>query len=169
MIRFIFDSIGNSHRDIFLKIDVGISGNQCHISDFYYIPEFLNFESSNEDDIEWKKECFESFLNHLVGLINLGLETTYLVFDLQDQGTSAIKLERYTKNKFFFYKTSIVHSHKNSGWNMTYKMKQDEFIDYDWNNIDKHSWEITKDGLLKGLNWSIESLKCKIPRIIWDN
>lgn len=168
MIRFIFDSFGDSHNDIFIKFDVGISGNKLQVADFYFIPDFLNFESNIENTVEWKEKCFETFLEHLIGLINQNLDKTYLIFGLFDQGVSAIKLEKFIKNKVLWYKTSIVHSHKNYGWSMSHKIEQDEFIHFDWNEIDKNYWEITKDGIIKGLQWSIEYLRCKKPTIEWE-
>lgn len=158
MIRFIFDSFGNSHRDIFLKIDVGLLPNEPNIADFYFIPDFLAFKSPIEDEVEWKKACFKRYLEHLIDLIHLNLDKTYLAFDLSDQSVSAIKLEKSIRSKSIFYKTSIVYSAKYHGWEMSYKMQQSEFIDSNWTQSGNQSWEITKDGLIKGIKWSIENL-----------
>ncbi|RFS14648.1 hypothetical protein [Emticicia sp. C21] len=158
MVRFIFDSFGNSHQDTFLKIDVGIGTNAPWIADFYFIPDFLEFESTIEDEIEWKKECFKAYLEHLINLVNLNLDKTYLVFDLSDEYVSAIKLEKFIKSKSTLYRVSIVYSHKHYGWGMSYKIQQPEFIDSDWKQSDNQSWDISKNGLLKGIEWSIENL-----------
>lgn len=161
MIRFIFDSAGHSHNDIFLKIDAGLIPNSPHIADFYFIPDFLEFESSIKDDVEWKKECFKRYLGYLIDLINLNLDKTYLIYDLSDQYVSAIKLGKFIRNKAILYKTSIVYSSKHYGWNMNYKFQQSEFIDSDWVTNDNQSWEVSKDGLLMGIEWSIENLGYK--------
>lgn len=161
MVRFIFDSLGSSHRDIFLKIDVGLTSDGLSIADFYFIPDFMEFESSIEDEIEWKKECFKNYLEHLIGLINLNHSRTYLVFDLSDEGVSAIKLEKFIRSKVICYKTSIVYSNKYAGWGISYKMQQSEFIDSEWTQNGDSNWEITKDSLLVGIKWSIDNLGCK--------
>lgn len=159
MVRFIFDAYGNSHQDVFLKIDVSVGNNNLQIVDFYFIPDFLNFESQTTNIIDWKKECFKEFLNFWIKTINLNLDKTYLVFGLFDQGVSAIKLEKSIKNKVIFYKITIVHSHKNYGWSMNNKMNQNEFIDFEWDNIDENYWEFTKEEIIKGLYLSIDYLK----------
>ncbi len=165
MIRFIFDSFGNSHQDIFLKVNAGIIPDELSIADFYFIPEFLEYESAIEDGVEWKKACFKRYLEHLIDLINLNLDKTHLVFDLSDQYISAIRLEKFNRGKIIFYKTAIVYSVKYHGWGINYKFQQSEFIETDWTQDGNHNWEITQDNLLKGLKWSIENLGCKIPVI----
>jgi hypothetical protein len=167
MIRFIFDSFGDSHHDIFLKIDVGLTYDGVYITDFYFIPEFMEFESSIDDKVEWKKEYFKAYLEHLIDLINLNLDNTYLMFDLSNQYISAIKLEKFIRSKTICYKTSMVYSDNYYGWGVNYKMQQSEFIDSDWKKSDNQNWEITKDSVLKGIKWSIENLACKTPVIEW--
>ncbi|RYU97166.1 hypothetical protein [Emticicia agri] len=161
MIRFIFDSFGSSHQDIFVKIDAGIATNEPYIADFYFVPDFLEFESAIQDEIEWKKACFRKFLEYLIDQISLNLDKTYLIFDLSDQYIGAIKIEKFTRNKTVCYKTSAVYSDKYYGWNMNYKIQQSEFMDSDWRQNSTIIWEITKDNLLKGIKWSIENLSIK--------
>ncbi|WP_460472395.1 hypothetical protein [Emticicia fontis] len=140
-----------------MKIDAWL-GPSPYIADFYFIPDFLEFESVIQDEIEWKKACFKVYLEHLIALVNLNLDNTYLIFDLSDQYISAIRLEKFVRNKVNSYKTSIVYSDKYYGWGINYKMQQSEFLDCDWKQSENQSWEITKDSVLKGIKWSIENL-----------
>jgi hypothetical protein len=152
MIRILFDEIGDSHSDIFLKVDAMPSFFQ--VADTYFLRDFLN------KGFETKEQVVLGYLDYFKKkILGLNDEKTFIPFDISDQYVGGLFIAKGNKG---LIKVEYAWTEEITGWGVSQesitnqlKEKIKEF------KIDR-DWLISKDSVIEGLNWSIEKIK-KLP------
>lgn len=154
MIRIFFDEIGDSHSDIFLKVDAIPSF--LSVADSYFLGDFLTqkFETKEEVILGY----LDYFKNQIQGLIE---EQTFIAFDLSDQYVGGLFV---AKGKKGLIKVEYGWNKEITGWGVNQESiaSQIKEIRKDF-SIDR-DWILSKEAVVDGLNWSIEKIK-KLPTI----
>ena len=149
MIRILFDEIGESYSDIFLKVDAKPSFLQ--VADTYFLEDFLNGK------FDTKEELVLGYLDYFKKkILEFNNENTFIAFDLSDQYVGGLIL---AKEKKGLIKVEYGWNKKIEGWGVSQtslakqvKEKRGDF------KIDR-DWLLSKDALIEGLNWSIEKIR----------
>lgn len=149
MIRVLFDEIGDSHKDIFLKIDAMPTFLQ--VADTYFLGDFINIE------YETKKEIVLGYLDYFKKKIHeLKDENTFIAFDLSDQYVGGLFIAQRKKGliKVEYGWTKDIGGCELSQESISNKVKENR---KDFKIIS--DWLLSKDSVVEGLNWSIEKIK----------
>ncbi len=154
MIRILFDEIGDSHLDIFLKVDAMPSFLQ--IADTYFLSDFLNKK------LETKEEIVLGYLEYFEKQVKgLNDNQTFIAFDLSDQYVGGLII---TKAKKGLIKVEYGCIEGITGW----KVRQKSIVNLINKNrkdfrVDRE-WLLSKSAVIEGLTWSIEKIK-KLPNV----
>ncbi|WNJ20356.1 hypothetical protein [Pontibacter sp. G13] len=149
MIRILLDEIGDSHHDIFLKVDAIPSFVQ--VADTHFLGAFLS------EDFETKSAVTLAYLNYFLDKIQ-GLEhdTDFIPFDLSDQYVGGLFVSTKPKG---LVKVEYAWTDQISGWEITrastalrVNENQEGF------KLDR-DWLLPKEALVAGLVWSINRMK----------
>ena len=148
MIRILFDEQGDSHHDIFLKVD--ISPSFIHIADLYYVGNFL---SSCINYRMTKKELMIEFINYIKTRIqNSGGSETLVPIDLSDQYVGGLLVTRKTddtiKVKYGF--TEGICGFQ-IGVDSVDKIMNEQKLEFEI----EREWTMPISEIIKGLDWSI--------------
>lgn len=149
MIRILFDEVGDSHSDIFLKVDAMPPFLQ--VADTYFLGNFLDKE------FETKKDVVIGYLDYFrEQLQGLKDEQVFIVFDFSDQCVGGLFV---TKEKKGVIKVEYGWTKENTGLgvnqqsiaNLLGDNKKEFKIDRDW--------LLSKEAVIEGLTWSIEKIR----------
>ena len=152
MIRILFDDQGDSHHDIFFKVDA--SPTFIQVADLYFIGDFL---SPRLRDEVTKKEIMIEFINYVKSRIqNSSVTETLIPIDLSDQYVGGLlvtrKLNDIVKVKYGF--TQKIYGFQ-IGVDHVDKIMIDEKPEFEI----EREWIISISEIEKGLNWSIERIQ----------
>ncbi|HEY0744182.1 MAG TPA: hypothetical protein VGD40_22100 [Chryseosolibacter sp.] len=151
MIRILFDEQGDSHSDIFFKIDVAPSFLQ--VADLYFVGDFLG----NEEKRESKEDLMIAFIDYIQAtVLSVAKEETFIPIDLSDEYVGGLLVSR--KNGELL-KVKYVWTDKFRGFEITRahveKMVKDQKAEFRVEG----EWLISMEGAINGLTWSREKIK----------
>lgn len=152
MTRILFDEIGDSHSNIFLKVEAMPSFLQ--IADSHFLEDFLTKE------FEIKEEVILGYLDYFKKqVMALKEEQTFIVFDLSDQYVGGLFI---AKGKKGLIKVEYGWNKEIAGWGVGQESIENQVKENRKNFTIDRNWLLSKDAVIDGLNWSIEKIK-KLP------
>ncbi|MDY8137270.1 hypothetical protein [Aquimarina sp. 2201CG5-10] len=152
MIRILFDEIGSSNNDIFLKVDAMPSFLQ--VADTYYLGDFLIKE------FETKKELVLGYLDYFKEKIQgLNDKQAFIAFDLSDQYVGGLFISKVKKG---LIKVEYGWTKEIAGWEVGQESISNQVKENRKDFKINRAWLLSKDAVIEGLNWSIEKIK-KLP------
>jgi hypothetical protein len=148
MIRLFLDECGDSHNDLFLKVDSAPAFLQ--VADTYFLSDFLMREN------ETKEEMFLCYLDYIKEAVQvLNQSEKFVAFDLSDQYLGGLFLSKGTKGMLkveYGWTKEIKGLEVNRITLMaSVKEKRKTFI------INR-DWLISTDSLMIGLIWSVKKI-----------
>jgi hypothetical protein len=159
MIRILFDEEGDSHSDIFFKIDASPSFIQ--VADLYFVGDFLG----TDKEPKTKEELMIAFIEYIKArVLSADKEEVFIPIDLSDQYVGGLLISR--KNKELL-KVKYASTTKFNGYGisseqvdqMVKKQKSDFEIDGDW--------ILSIEGIIKGLDWSKRKIQNAAQQKLW--
>lgn len=152
MIRILFDDQGDSHHDIFFKVDA--TPTFIQVADLYFIGDFLSPRLS--DDMT-KKEIMIEFIKYIKSRIHNASDTETLIpIDLSDQYVGGLLLTRkkndIVKVKYGF--TQKIYGFQ-VGVDYVDKIMTEEKPEFEI----EREWIMSIPEIEKGLDWSIERIQ----------
>jgi hypothetical protein len=152
MIRILFDEIGDSHSDIFLKIDAMPS--YIHVADSYFLGDFLT------NEFETKEELILGYLDYFTKqILGLNEEQVFIAFDLSDQYVGGLFM---AKGKKGLLKVEYGWNKEIAGCGVSQESIETQVKENRKDFTIDRDWLLSKDAVIDGLNWSIEKIK-KLP------
>ncbi|GAB2538946.1 hypothetical protein [Spirosoma aerophilum] len=152
MIRFLFDF---QTTDIII-----ITDNSIQKSDFYYVADFLEIKNNENGEYELSvKDIFRDLLNYWKSLVEEDTSELFLIYDLSDQYISAFHLESFEFKGRQYMKITKAHTQDLSGWTVTKNTSLSELKSKKWEVAYNFSKPISREIILRGINWSLENLR----------
>lgn len=146
MIRILFDEQGDSHGDIFLKIDAVPSFHQ--VADLYFLGDFLG----SERKATTKEKVMIEFIEYIKRrILSAGKEEIFIPIDLSDQYVGGLLISKKNEE---LVKVKYVWTENFYGFGISLdlvdQMVSDDKPDF---NIER-DWLISTQEIIKGLDWS---------------
>lgn len=144
MIRFLFDPLGDWHQDLVLKVD-GLPG-MARVVDSHYLSGFLG-EKNEEEDGDVRRHVVLRYIDFVQEQItSINRQARFIAVDLSDQcvGGLLVKVE-----KKGLLSVKYVWSNALAGYEVSFKS---DFASVNWK--EEREWQLSKDAVLEGLNWS---------------
>jgi hypothetical protein len=146
MIRILFDELGDSHGDIFFKVDVVPSFVQ--VVDMYFIGDFLE----NEKQAETKEELMIAFIDYIEErIISVSKEETFVPIDLSDQYVGGLLISQKNSELITvkYGWTDKIYGFA-IGRGQVDQIMNDQKPEFEI----ERDWLIAKVAVLHGLDWS---------------
>jgi hypothetical protein len=147
MIRVLFDEQGDSHHDIFFKVDAPIGFTQ--VVDLYFVGDFL---APLLKDYATKKEIMIEFIKYIKNrILQAGEKEVFIPIDLSDQYVGGLLVTKKTKEsvKVKYGTTQKIYGFE-IGINHVDQIMSDEELDFDI----EREWVMPISEIEKGLDWS---------------
>lgn len=152
MIRFLLDF---QTTDIII-----ITDNLIEKADFYYVADFLEIEKNEKAEYELSvKDIFRDLLSYWKSLVEDDSSELFLIYDLSDQYISAFHLEKFDFKGRHYLKITKEYTQDLSGWAVTKNTSFSELKSKRWEVDNIFSMQISREIVLRGINWSLENLR----------
>ena len=152
MIRFILDL---QTADIIILAD-----NLIRRVDFYYVTDFLIIEKNEVDEyILPAKDIFRDLLTYWRSLLLQDSSELYLIYDLSDQYIAAFHLQPFNFKGWPYLKITSEYTQDLSGWSVTRNITLLELKSKKWEVDNDFSMQVSRDIILRGIDWSLENLR----------
>ncbi len=151
MIRVLFDQLGDSHSDLFIKLDAMPS--LLIVSDSFFLEDFL------EIVCETKQEVILEYIKYFKKSVDqLADKELFVPTDLSDEYIGGLIIKNRKKGLVEITKS---YNRNLYGWSITKSNIHSEAERY-WTSFQKERiFLFSKESIINGLDWSIMNLEKK--------
>lgn len=147
--RVLFDPLGNTHSDLFIKLDAMPS--ILIVSDSYFLGDFLETES------ETKQEVIIEYIKYLKNSFKeLSNKELFVPTDLRDEYIGGLIIKNWKKG---LVEITKCHNENLFGWAVSKSSIHSE-TEKHWTSFQKEqTLHISKESIISGLDWSVKNIK----------
>lgn len=148
MIRILYDEVGDSHMDLFVK--VSSMPTFLEVADSYFLADFLGDRQGTKDRIVL--DYIEYFIQKVQQLSD---RETFIPFDLSDQYVGGFFM---SKRKNGLIDVQYAFNTAMNGYAMHVDNADEQVKEFRADFQVKKSWQLSLENVLKGLDWSLKRI-----------